>query len=76
MHLESGSKEGVQLGVSALSFVHFCHAIFESEQSRKEDWWIGSEQCVQVLLKLLEQWLLWCRVSRSRDEEWCPVLTH
>ena len=52
----------MHLGVSALSFDRFCHAIFESEWPREEDWWTGSEQCVQVLLKLLEQWLLWCSV--------------
>ena len=48
MHLASGLKEGMQLGVSALSFVHFCHAIFEDEVLGKEDWWIGSEPPVQV----------------------------
>ena len=64
----------MQQCVSALSFVYFCHAIFESEQSKKEGWWIRSERCVHVLLKLFEQWLMWCSVSRGRDEEWCPSL--
>ena len=59
------SKEGVHLVVSALSFDHLCDAIFESEKPRDEDWWTGSEQCVQVLLKLFEQWLLWCGVLVS-----------
>ena len=36
MQLEGSSEEGVQQCVSALSFVYFCHAIFESEQSKKE----------------------------------------
>ena len=62
MWIRSSSKEGVHLGVSALSFDYLCSAIFESEWPREEDWWTGSEQCVQVLLKLLEQWLLWCSV--------------
>ena len=62
MQLERSSKEGMQHRVSALSFVCICHAVFESEWPREEDWWTGSEQCVQVLLKLLEQWLPWCSV--------------
>ena len=57
MWLRSSSKEGVRLGVSALSFDHLCRAIFESEWPREEDWWTGTEQCVQVLVKLLERWL-------------------
>ena len=64
----------MQQCVSALPSVYFCHAIFESEHSRKEGWWIRSERCVHVLLKLFEQWLMWCSVSRGRYEEWCPSL--
>ena len=47
MQLEGRSAEGAQQGVSALSFVYFCHVIFESEHSRKE-----------ALLNLFEQWLI------------------
>ena len=74
MQKEISSSEGVQQGVSALSFAHFCYAIFEGEQARREDWWLGSEQYVQVFLERLEPWLLWYSVSRSRDEERCLVL--
>ena len=74
MQMEISSNEGVQQGVNALSFVHFCYAIFEGEQARREDWWLGSEQYVQVFWERLEPWLLWCGVSRSRDEERCLVL--
>ena len=57
LRIGSSSKEGVHLVVSALSFDRLSHAIFESEWPREEDWWTGSEQCVQVLMKLLERWL-------------------
>ena len=55
MQLEGRSEEGAQQSVSALSFVYFCHAIFESEHSKKEDF-----------LKLFEQWLMVQRESGSR----------
>ena len=58
MQMEISSSEGVQQGVGALSFVHFCYAIFEGEQARRGDWWLGSEQRVPVFLKRLGLWLM------------------